>query len=101
VVTAVSVALEYGLHSPSVGWVLVVVGQILFLGVLVRYGVLAMILANFTMNTLWFPMTTDPSRDYFASGLLALGSVVGPAVYGVYHAVGGWRLFKEGLFGDD
>ena len=34
-------------------------------------------------------MTTDPTRDYFASGLLALGSIVGLAGFGWYTATNG------------
>jgi hypothetical protein len=50
--------------------------------VLVRFGALAAVVMWFVTNTLWFPMTADPARDYFASGLLALGSLVGLALAG-------------------
>jgi serine/threonine-protein kinase len=87
--TSTSVAYDYGFHSPSLGWPLILFGQVLMLFALVRFGVLSMIAAHFAMNVLWFPMTTDPARDYFANGLLALGSLLALAVFGCHTATGG------------
>ena len=67
----------------------VILWQLLVLVALVRFGALAAIVMWFVTNTLWFPMTTDPTRDYFASGLLALGSIVGLAGFGWYTATNG------------
>ena len=46
------------------------------LGLLTRFGALAIITASFVINTLWFPMTTNLTAGYAGDGLLALGSVV-------------------------
>jgi hypothetical protein len=59
------------------------VGTLVMLGLLVRFGALAVIVAAFVMNTLWFPITLDPSSSHAGSGLLALGSVVALAVFGL------------------
>ena len=46
-------------------------------------GAVPVIVAAFVMNTLWFPITLDPSASHAGSGLLALGAVVALAVFGL------------------
>jgi hypothetical protein len=66
-------------------------GTLVMLGLIVRFGALAVIVASFVMNTLWFPISLDPNSSYAGSGLLALGSVVGIAGYGLWAATGDRR----------
>lgn len=98
--TSYSVADGYGLTSPSLAWPFILAGQALYLLTLVRFGAVGMIAAYFAMNTLWFPMTLDPAREYFGRGMLALGGVIGLALYGAYTAVGG-RFLGEHSPGAD
>jgi hypothetical protein len=60
------------------------VGQVLMFVVLDKFGALTVLIMWFAINTLWFPMTTDPNRDYFISGLLAMGTVLALAAFGFY-----------------
>ena len=86
------------LPAPLVGRV--AISRLMLLGTLVRFGVLGLSVMYFVRDMLWFPMTTDPSRDYFASGLLTLGIILGIALYGAYTAIGGRRFFEKGFAGD-
>jgi hypothetical protein len=91
---AFCVAYGLGFRTPSLAWPSLVLWQVLLVGTVARGGVLAAVVAHLVLNTLWFPMTTDPTRDYFASGLLAMAAVVGLALFGFYTATGGagrWR----------
>jgi len=63
-------------------WLFVALNQLLLLGLLLRFGALAIIVASFVIYTLWFPITLDPSAWYADSGLFALGTVAALAVFG-------------------
>jgi eukaryotic-like serine/threonine-protein kinase len=89
-------ALDVEMLSPSWGWLFFALNNLLLLGLLIRFGALAIIAASFVINTLWFPMTLDLSASYAGSGLLALGTVVLLAGYGLYTSVGGQSLFGKG-----
>jgi serine/threonine-protein kinase len=73
---------EAGATSPSWLWLFVALNQLLFLGLLLRFGALAIITASFVIYTLWFPMTLDLSAWYTSGGLCALGAVAALAVFG-------------------
>jgi hypothetical protein len=45
-------------------------------------------------------MTTEPSRDNFGGVLLALGIIIGIALYGAFTAIGGRRFFEKGYSAD-
>jgi serine/threonine-protein kinase len=82
-------ARDLGQTGPTVGWAFLALNHLLVLGLLVRFGALAVIVAAFVSNTLWFPVSLDPSAGYAAGGLLALGSVVALAAYGLHTATTG------------
>ena len=93
-------AYDAQLYTPSLVWPLLATTYLVVLGALVRFGVLAVIVQGIAWDLLWNPMTTDPSREYFASGLLALGIIIGIALYGAFIAIGGRRFFEKGFAGD-
>jgi hypothetical protein len=70
--------------------------SLLVLGLLVRFGALAVIVTAFVMNTLWFPINLDPSVSYGHSGLLVLTLIVGLAAYGFHTATGARRPARGG-----
>jgi hypothetical protein len=77
-----STLLEAGETSPSWVWLFAALNQLLLLGLLLRFGALAIIVASFVIYTLWFPMTLDLSAWYADGGLCALGAVAALAVFG-------------------
>jgi len=82
--TSVNQAVDFEFVSPSWNWPLIVLGQLLMFIVVDRFGALTILVMWFVINTLWFPMTIDSSRDYFWSGLLAMGTILGLAAFGFY-----------------
>jgi hypothetical protein len=80
----VSDAIDYGLLAPSWGWLFFAVGKLVYLGILIRFGALAVICSAFVNFTLWYPMTTDLTAWYASSGVFALGIVLGLAGYGFW-----------------
>ena len=69
---------------------------------LIRCGIFAMIACAYPMLTLPFlPLTLDPSRWYFNASLTCILVFIGMAVYAFFTSIGGAKLFKEGLFGDE
>jgi hypothetical protein len=89
-------AIDGEVLSPSWGWLFFALNNLLLLGLLIRFGAFTIITASFVINTLWFPMTTDPSAWYAGSGLLALGTVAALAGYGLYCSLGGQSVFGKG-----
>ncbi|MCE9560885.1 MAG: serine/threonine protein kinase [Planctomycetes bacterium] len=79
-------------RSPG-GWLSVVlglaflaIGNLIMFGMLVRFGVLAVIAGAFVVNCLWFPMTLDLNSGLTHSGLLIIAIVIGLAGCGFYTA---------------
>ena len=54
---------------------------------MLRFGVLAVIVAIFVDVTLDFPITADVSSWYFVTGLVVLGIVMAIALYGFHNSV--------------
>jgi hypothetical protein len=75
-----------GWLSVALTLVFAALGALIMLGLIVRFGALAVIVASFVLNTLWFPMTLDLSASYAGSGFLALALVAGLAGYGLWAA---------------
>jgi serine/threonine-protein kinase len=74
--------------GPFVIWALVVF-------VLARFGLVAFVVAQLVSGLLNnFPMTLDSSLWYAGVGYLALGVIVGIALYGARASLGGRRLFE-------
>jgi hypothetical protein len=74
-------------------------GILIFL--LVRYGLLAAIFAEFFWNLgLMLPLTSDFSTWYGPNAIFALGSGVALVVYGFYISTAGEPLFKGGFIQD-
>ncbi|MBA4064442.1 MAG: hypothetical protein C0501_12160 [Isosphaera sp.] len=84
-------ARDLGQTAPTAAWAFLALNHLLVLGLLVRFGALAVIAAAFVCNALWFPISLDPSSGYAASGLLALGLVVGLAAFGLHTCTTGGR----------
>ena len=91
---------DFGFLSPTWVWLFIAVNNLLILFLMIRFGALAVIAANFVYNTLWFPMTTDLSAWYAGSGILALGAVVALAGYALWAALAGRPLLGKGWLGE-
>lgn len=75
------------------GWLSVVlalvflaVGSSIMLVLLIRYGALAVIVAAFVMNVLWYPMPLDIDAGLSHSGVLVIIIVLAMAAYGCHTA---------------
>lgn len=94
--TSLNQVIDFEYYSPSLTWPLLVLGQLLMFIVLDRFGALTVLTMWFVINTLWFPMTTDSSRDYFVSGLLAMGIILALAGFGFYTSAIRARASSDG-----
>jgi len=83
-----------GWLSVVLGLTFLAIGNLIMFGMLVRFGVLAVIAGAFVVNCLWFPMTLDLNSGLTHSGLLIIAIVVGLAGGGFYTAT---RNAKERL----
>mgnify|MGYP001795634356 CR=1 FL=1 len=73
---------------------IVISGSLIF-GVLLRFGLLAIIVTFYTFMAMEvIPLTTDLSRPYTSSSMLLMAGIMAVAAYG-FHASGG----DEPLFG--
>ncbi|MBA4189857.1 MAG: hypothetical protein C0467_17885 [Planctomycetaceae bacterium] len=75
-----------GWLSVVLGFLFLILGNLIMFGLLVRFGALAVIVAAFVMNTLWFPMTLDLNAGLSHSGVLLLLIILGIAGYGFHTA---------------
>jgi serine/threonine-protein kinase len=91
-----------GSGRPSLNLVFQGVRAAVVLFLLMRLGVLAAVACSFAVGGLEVaPLTLDPSAWYFGASLTYLLALVGLAGYAAVVSLGGRRLFREGLFGDD
>ncbi len=73
-------------------WIFIVLQVGLFLFALVRYGMLVSIFALFVcVLTYGGAITVDPSRFYFANGMVCIGVILCLAAFGCVSALGGWQ----------
>jgi serine/threonine protein kinase len=79
-------------------WVTLPLYAALLVFVLMRFGLLALIVAFSVAATLGnFPLTMDLSTWYAGSSLFALAGVLAPTAYAFYTALAGRPLFKAGF----
>ncbi|HEU4477295.1 MAG TPA: serine/threonine-protein kinase [Pyrinomonadaceae bacterium] len=91
--TALSLTLE---STPGVPFA--ILGALLLIWVLYRYGLLALISALFCVHLLiFFPITSDLSAWYAPDYVLALIVCVALAVFGFYTSLAGQPLFRGAL----
>ena len=75
-----------------------VLGALLLIWVLYRYGLLATIMTIFVLHLIiFFPVTSDFSAWYAADYVLALIVCLGLTVYGFYTSLAGEPLFRGAL----
>jgi hypothetical protein len=77
------------LGTPPPLWVLHLLHIGIGLTLLLRWGLLALVAAQYAADMLWFPMTTDLSAFYARDGLSALGLVAALAGYGCWTSLAG------------
>lgn len=82
-------------------WLLAVTSALLVIGLLYRFGLLALVAALF-FDQLWvfFPITSDFSAWYAGGFVLALIICLALACYGFYTSLAGQSLFRRGLLED-
>jgi serine/threonine-protein kinase len=86
------------------GWVMSLFGfqLALFIVVMLRFGVLALVVWCFVgIAIALIPVTLDPTAWYFSASLTKMLVIGGLAVYGFLVSLGGRPLFGKGFFGDD
>jgi len=92
------------LFSPEGGYLLAdrAVGAVsigLFLVVLLRFGLLAAVIAVFTTSFLgMLPLTADLSLWYAPVSLLGVGAALTLALFGFFTSLGGQALFRDTVF---
>jgi len=75
-----------GWLSVFLGITFLVIGNLIMIGLLVRFGALAVIAAAFVTNTLWYPMSLDLNSGISHSGVLILLIILAMAGYGFHTA---------------
>ncbi len=74
-------------------------GIALVLGVLIRFGLLALIVTFYTFLTLWeFPLTIDFSRPYAASSAVIVGFFAALSIFALWASRGDEPLFGRAIF---
>ncbi len=97
----VFISIGFG-HVGLFDWVSVPLSAALLVFVLMRFGLLALIVAFSVAGTLGnFPLTADLSTWYVGSSLFALASVLALTAYALYTALAGRPLFKAGFLDSD
>jgi hypothetical protein len=100
VFTLIFMATNLGLPNPAVTLPVTVIWMGLVLLVLLRFGLLALIATEMTVNFLWSsPLTLDVSRWYFGYSLVVLLLVAALAAWGFRTALAGRPLFKDETLG--
>jgi serine/threonine-protein kinase len=98
------VVVAFGPGFAQSGWVLALFGfqLAIFIMVLLRFGVLALMVWSFVgIAIALIPLTLDPAAWYFGASLTKMVVVGGLAIYGFLVALGGRPLFGKGILGDD
>ena len=90
-VLIVSLPLEGG---GLLAWGFGLVGAAAFILVFLRFGLLALVFANFFSHFLQFPLTTDPSAWYAGTSLFLLLVLAAISVYGFRIALAGRPMFS-------
>ncbi len=86
---------------PLTGILFVGLYAVLFIFVLLRYGLLALITANFVFHLMiFYPVTAEFSAWYASVFVLGLIVTVALAVYSFHTSLGGQKLLGEGPFKD-
>jgi hypothetical protein len=88
-------------HNPVIDLIFNGLLAALFIATLVRFGLLAMIVALF-FYTLWltYPLTTDFSAWYAGGSIFAIVLAVALVFYGFYTSLGGQPVFRGKLLED-
>ena len=77
-------------------------GIALVFGVLLRFGLLALVVTFYTLLLIrQFPLTSDFARPYAASGAVVLTALAALSVFGFYASRGDEPLFGRGLLMDE
>jgi hypothetical protein len=76
-------------ETPAPLWALHLLQIGIGLTLLLRWGILAFVAAEYVKDMLWFPMTTDLSAFYARDGLAVLGLIVALAGYGCWASLAG------------
>ena len=85
-------------QHPALELLVVVSGVAMILGVLLRYGLLALIVTFYTFMVMEaLPLTTDLSRPYASSSALVMLAIAAVAAYGFYASRGDEPLFGRPL----
>ncbi|MGH9929887.1 MAG: serine/threonine-protein kinase [Pyrinomonadaceae bacterium] len=93
-----TIVVGVGIRHTVIGTLLVGVTSGLILLVTARFGLLAMIAAQFFVQLfVTYPMTPDFSAWYAGSTIFGLGAGLALVVYGFYISLGGQPVFKGGL----
>jgi hypothetical protein len=88
-------------NSAPVSMLLGVTGASLIVGALYRYGLLALLSAEFFFHVwVFFPITTEFSAWYAGDFVLALVLLVALAAYGFYTSLGDQKVFRASFLQD-
>jgi Protein kinase domain len=86
----------------TTGLIAAAIGSTIFLFILVRFGLLASIFAEFfILLGVLYPLTSDFSAWYSGVTLFALAIGLGLAIYGFYISLAGQPLFRGGLLQEE
>jgi hypothetical protein len=78
----------------KIWWMIPLAGALLILGVLLRYGLLAIIVTFYTFMAMEaLPLTTNLARPYATSSVLLMVAIVAVSAYGFYASRGDEPLF--------
>ena len=90
-----------GGEHPSIDWVFAAIYAVLIVFLLMRFGLLAMVVAQFFGYLFFFfPVTTNFSAWYAGATIFALGIGVALVAYGFYTSLAGQKLFQGNLIDD-
>ena len=82
-------------------WLFAITSALLIIGLLYRFGLLALVAAIFFHDLfIYFPITSDFSAWYAGGFVLALIICLALACYGFYTSLAGQPLFRRGLLDD-
>jgi hypothetical protein len=85
-------------EHPAIELGIVLCGISLILGVLLRFGLLAIIVTFYTFMAMGaLPLTTDLARLYASSSVLLMVAITAVAAYGFYTSRGNEPLFGRAL----
>jgi serine/threonine-protein kinase len=93
-----TVTLSVHSGNPLTTWPIILMGMILVVIVMIRFGLLAMVSFFFVRTLLSEPITLNSTQWYFLPSLGVLGIVAGLAAYGFWAALAGRPLFRDALF---